>query len=336
MSAQQPSAQDILAAGIIGVGSYLPERIVTNANLELMVNTSDEWITTRTGISKRHIADPNEATSDLAAKAAKNALQSAMITAEDIDMILVATFTPDAMIPSTASQVQNKIGAVHASVLDIEAACSGFVYGLVIAQQFIQTGAMKNILVIGAEVVSRYLDWKDRTTCVLFGDGAGAAVVSRTNKGSTFLGFHLGADGSSPKELLMLIGSGSINRQATMNNQSKDHIIMDGKAIYKFGIDILPEIVTTVTHKSHVKLSEVDLIIPHQANKRIIESAAERLGLSMEKFYVNIDRRANTSAASIPIAMVDARNEGRLKNGDIVVLAGFGAGLTWGSVAMKF
>lgn len=323
-------------AGIVGIGAYLPERILTNVDLGRIVDTTDEWITARTGIKQRHIADPDEATSDLAAKAATKALRSATIGAEAIDMILVATFTPDAMMPSTASQVQKQIGAVNAAVLDIEAACSGFVYGLVIAQQFIETGSMKNILVIGADTVTRYLDWKDRTTCVLFGDGAGAAVVSRTECGSRLLGYHLGADGAAPKEWLTLIGSGSAGRLAGVQRQMETHLIMNGKAIFKFGVEILPRLITTVLQKSHLDLDEIDLIIPHQANKRIIESAAERLGLPTEMFYMNIDLRANTSAASIPIAMVDACSEGRLRQGDMLLLAGFGGGLTWGGMALEF
>ena len=323
-------------AGIVGIGSYLPEKVVTNKDLENIVDTSDEWITVRTGIKQRHIAGQKEATSDLASVAALRALQDAGINPKQLDMILVATFTPDTMMPSTASQVQKNIGATNACALDINVACSGFIYGLVIAHQFVLTGSMKNVLVIGAETLSKYLDWSDRTTCVLFGDGAGAVIVSALDNGSGILSWHLGTDGTQPRENLMLIGSGSINGQFTALQQEKNYLTMNGKAIFKFSIDILPAVIMTVLRKSDLTLDQVNMIIPHQANKRIIESASERLGASMEKFYVNIDRRANTSAASIPIAMVDARNEGKLKKGDIVVLAGFGAGLTWGGIAMKF
>ena len=324
------------AACIVGLGAYLPERVLTNIDLCKIVDTTDEWITARTGIKQRHIADPDQATSDLAAEAATRALQGATIAPESIDMILVATFTPDAMTPSTASRVQKQIGAVNAAVLDIEAACSGFVYGLVIAQQFIETGTMKNILVIGADTVTRYLDWKDRNTCVLFGDGAGAAVVSRAECGSRLLGYHLGADGAAPREWLMLIGSGSAGRLAGVQRQMETHLTMNGKAIFTFGVEILPKLIATVLQKSHLELDEIDLIIPHQANKRMIQSTAESMGLPIEKFYMNIDLCANTSAASIPIAMVDACSEDRLRHGDMLLLAGFGGGLTWGGIALEF
>lgn len=323
------------SAGIVGIGSYLPERVLTNDELADFVDTSDEWITTRTGIRQRHVAGQEEATSDLASRAAMVALEDASMSPKQLDMILVATFTPDTMMPSSASRVQKNIGATNAIALDINAACSGFIYGLVIAHQFVLNGAMKNVLVIGAETLTKYLDWSDRTTCVLFGDGAGAAIVSTIDNGSGILGWHLGTDGSQPRENLMLIGSGSLNGQFTALQQSSNYLTMDGKAIFKFSVDILPAVITTVLRKSDLTLDQVSMIIPHQANKRIIESASERLGASMDKFYVNIDRRANTSAASIPIAMVDARNEGKLKRGDIVVLAGFGAGLTWGGLTMK-
>jgi 3-oxoacyl-[acyl-carrier-protein] synthase-3 len=323
-------------AGIIGIGSYLPEKVLTNADLQKIIDSSDEWITTRTGIKQRHVAAQEEATSDLATQAALSALQDAETNPKQLDMILVATFTPDTMTPSTSSQVQKNIGAVNACALDINAACSGFIYGLAVAHQFVVSGAMKNVLVIGAETLSRYLDWDDRTTCVLFGDGAGAAVVSKTESGSGILNWHLGTDGTYPKENLILVGSGSISGQFAVPERKRNYLMLNGKAIFKFSVDILPDVITTIVRKSDLTLDEVNVIIPHQANRRIIESAAERLGLSMEKFYVNVDRRANTSAASIPIAMVDARNEGKLKKGDIVVLAGFGAGLTSGGIALRF
>lgn len=324
------------SAGIIGIGSYLPKKILTNVDLEKIIDTSDEWITTRTGIKQRHIAAQEEATSDLATQAALSGLHDAGMHPKQLDMILVATFTPDTMMPSTASQVQKNIGATNACALDINAACSGFVYGLVVAHQFIVTGAMDNVLVIGAETLSRYLDWNDRTTCVLFGDGAGAAVISRTDDGSGILDWHLGTDGAQPRENLILVGSGCANGQFAALERKINYIRMNGRAIFKFSVDILPDVIMNVLRKSDLTLDEINIIIPHQANKRIIESAAERLGLSIEKFYVNIDRRANTSAASIPIAMVDAQNEGKLKKGDMVVVAGFGAGLTWGSIILRF
>jgi 3-oxoacyl-[acyl-carrier-protein] synthase-3 len=321
-------------AGIIGIGAYLPDKILTNADLEKIVDTSDEWIVSRSGIRKRHIADVNEATSDLATQAALEAIKDAQLNPSDIDMVIVATITPDMMIPSTATRVQGKIKATNACAFDIEAACSGFVYGLAIAKSFVLNGEMRNILVIGAEILTRYVDWNDRTMCVLFGDGAGAVVVSTVNAGRGLLGFHLGADGNTPRKWLMLPGSGSLNGSVPVSEDRKDFMTMDGKAIFKFGVSILPNIINKVLIQSHLTINDIKLIVPHQANIRIIEAAAKRLGVGMEKFYVNIDQRANTSAASIPIAMSDARNEGRLKKGDTIVLGGFGAGLTWASIAL--
>jgi len=317
---------------ISGIGSYLPSQILTNKDLEKIVDTTDEWIVTRTGIKQRYIAAKEQTTSDLAAKAALSAIEDAEISSDEIDMIIVATFTPDMMLPSTAAKVQKNIGAKNASAFDISAACSGFIYGLSIAQQFILSGAMKNILVVGAETITKYVNWKDRNTCVLFGDGAGAAVVSQNSNGSKILGSHLGADGSPPREWLMLPGSGSVNGyDENAVNGKKNFIAMNGKEIFKFSINILPSIITTVVENYGMSIKDIDLIIPHQANRRIIESAAKRLNIPIEKFYMNIERCANTSAASIPIAMVDARRENRVKKGDIIILAGFGAGLTWGS-----
>ena len=321
-------------AGIIGIGAYLPNKILTNADLEKIVDTSDEWIVSRSGIRKRHIADANEATSDLAVHAALKAIQDAQLNPSEIDMVIVATITPDMMLPSTATRVQKKIKATNACAFDIGAACSGFVYGLAIAKSFVLNGEMRNIVVIGAEILTRYVDWNDRTMCVLFGDGAGAVVVSTVDAGRGFLGFHLGADGNTPVKWLMLPGSGSFNCSIPVSKDRENFITMDGKAIFKFGVSILPNIINKVLIQSHLTINDIKLIVPHQANIRIIEAAAKRLGVGMEKFYVNIDQRANTSAASIPIAIFDARNEGRLKKGDTIVLGGFGGGLTWASIAL--
>ncbi|MBA7510117.1 3-oxoacyl-[acyl-carrier-protein] synthase 3 [subsurface metagenome] len=321
-------------AGIIGIGAYLPDKILTNADLEKIVDTSDEWIVSRSGIRKRHVANANEATSDLAAHAASKAIQDAQLSPRDIDMIIIATITPDMMMPSTATRVQGKIKATNACAFDIGAACSGFVYGLTIAKNFILNGTMRNVVVIGAEILTKYVDWNDRTTCVLFGDGAGAVVVSTVNAGRGLLGFHLGADGNTPMKWLMLPGSGSFNGSVPVSEDRKDFITMDGKAIFKFGVSILPNIINKALIQSHLTINDIKLIVPHQANIRIIEAAAKRLGVGMDKFYVNLDQRANTSAASIPIAMFDARNEGKLQNGDAIVLGGFGGGLTWASIAL--
>ncbi|MBU2493201.1 MAG: ketoacyl-ACP synthase III [Bacteroidetes bacterium] len=321
---------------ISGIGSYLPSQILTNKDLEKMVDTTDEWIVTRTGIKKRHISTKEEATSDLATKASLLAIEDAKISSEEIEMIIVATSTPDMMLPSTATRVQKNIGAKNASAFDISAACSGFIYGLSVAHQFIINGTMKNVLVVGAETLSKYVDWSDRNTSVLFGDGAGAAVVSRNNIGSKIIGFHLGANGNPPREWLMLAGSGSVNKAENILEEKKNFITMNGKEIFKFSVNILPSIITTVIKKYGLTIEDIDLVIPHQANRRIIEAAAERLNMPIQKLYINIDRRANTSAASIPIAMVDARRENMLNKEDIIVLAGFGAGLTWGSMLIQY
>ena len=321
---------------IKGMGAYLPHRILSNQDLEKMVDTTDEWIVTRTGIKNRYISAETEATSDLATKASLAALEDAKLDAKELDMIIVATFTPDMMMPSTATRVQKNIGAINATAFDISAACSGFIYGLSIADQFILTGAMKNIMVIGAETLSKYVDWSDRNTNILFGDGAGAIVVSQDNIGAKILGFHLGSNGNSPREWLMLSGSGSINGSENVPQEKKNFIKMNGKEIFKFSVNILPDIITTVVKKYGLTIDDVNLVIPHQANKRIVEAAAERLHLPIQKFYLNIDRCANTSAASIPIAMVDARSENMFNSGDVIVLAGFGAGLTWGSMLLRY
>lgn len=321
---------------ISGIGSYLPSQILTNKDLEKMVDTTNEWIVTRTGIKTRHISAKEEATSDLATKASLSAIEDAGISPCEIDMIIVATFTPDVMMPSTATRVQKNIGAKNACAFDISAACSGFIYGLSIAHQFITNGTMKNVLVVGAETLSKYVDWSDRNTSVLFGDGAGATVVSQNSNGAKIIGFHLGANGNPPREWLMLTGSGSINKAENILEEKKNFITMNGKEIFKFSLNILPSIITTVIKKYGLTIEDIDLIIPHQANRRIIEAAAERLDTTIQKFYMNIDRCANTSAASIPIAMVDAQKENLLNKGNIIVLAGFGAGLTWGSMLIQY
>ncbi|MDR3626890.1 MAG: ketoacyl-ACP synthase III [Ignavibacteriaceae bacterium] len=321
---------------ISGIGSYLPSQMLTNKDLEKMVDTTDEWIVSRTGIKKRYISAKEEATSDLATKASLSAIEDAGISPNEINMIIVATFTPDMMLPSTATRVQKNIGANNASAFDISAACSGFIYGLSIAHQFIINGTMKNVLVIGAETITKYVDWSDRNTSVLFGDGAGAVVVSQNSNGAKILGFNLGANGNPPREWLMLAGGGSVNRDENILKGKKNFITMNGKEIFKFGVNILPATITTVVKKYGLTNEDIDLVIPHQANRRIIEAAAVILNIPIQKFYINIDRYANTSAASIPIAMFDARKENILNKGDIIVLAGFGAGLTWGSMLIKY
>ncbi|HHU18687.1 MAG TPA: ketoacyl-ACP synthase III [Bacilli bacterium] len=309
-----------MATGIIGVGHYLPESILTNKDLEKMVDTTDEWIRTRTGIETRHIAKKEEETSDMAYYAAKNALDHSGLEAEDIDMILVATVTADQSFPSVACQVQEKLGATHAAAMDIGAACSGFIYGVVTAKQFIDGGTYRNILVIGAEKLSKITDWSDRNTCVLFGDGAGAAVVSEVSEDKGILSFELGADGKG----------------ATSLHQDGGNIRMNGREVFKFAVRQMPESAEAVVKKAGLVKEDVDYLIPHQANIRIMEAARERLGISKEKMSYSVNKYGNTSAASIPISLSEDVRNGKITNGDLVVLVGFGGGLTWGSMALRW
>jgi len=301
-----------------------------------MVDTSDEWITTRTGIKERRIADSDTATSDLAAKAAQNALLNAGLEASEIDLIIVATITPDKNFPSTACIVQSKIKAYNAVAFDISAACTGFIYGIVIANQFITTGLYKNILVIGAETLSKFVDWQDRNTCVLFGDGAGAVVMSKVKEGYGVLAQYLGSDGSGGDTLA--IDAGGSRNPATFEtiSQKMHYIRMDGNEVFKFAVKIMASAAEEVVKIAGINKSDVDFLVPHQANIRIIEAARKRMGLPENRVYVNLERYGNMSAASIPVALDEAVNSGAIKSGDNVILVGFGAGLTWGSCLVKW
>ena len=324
---------------ISGTGSYLPEKILTNDDLSKMVDTSDEWIFQRVGIKQRHIADDSEVTSDLAANAAREALMNAHVDAADIDLIIVATITPDKLLPSTATQVQKKINAKNAAAIDINAACSGFVYGLTIADQFIKSGFYKNIIIIGVEILSRFMNWNDRNTCVLFGDGAGAVVLSinHSGNGSGIKYGMLGADGFTPPEWLEIpAGCSALPASKQTVEQNLHYAAMDGKEIFKFSVKIIPETINRLLDKNGYSIEDIDLIIPHQANVRIVEAAAKRLGILKEKFYMNIDKYANTSAASIPIALDEAVSQNRIKKGDKIIMIGFGGGLTWGAVLYEW
>ena len=320
------STKTLIPAGIIGLGHAVPDRIVTNADLEKIVETNDEWIRSRTGIHQRRIAAPGEKLADLSEKAARIALENAGISALDLDLIIVATCTPDYLFPSTAAQVQNALGA-RCGAFDLEAACSGFVYALVTASQFIATGAMKNVLVIGAELMSRYVDWTDRNTCVLFGDGAGATVVSAVPSGFGLQGHDLGADG----------GGGELLKCAVLPSESESaKIFQNGREVYKFAVRMMGESAMRALENCDLTGDDVDLLIPHQANIKIIESAAKRLGMPMEKVFVNLQDYGNTSAATIPIALSEAQAQNRLKRDSTIVLVGFGAGLTWASAVLKW
>ncbi|WP_303691215.1 beta-ketoacyl-ACP synthase III [Megamonas hypermegale] len=324
------------SAGILGLGSYVPEKILTNADIEKLVDTNDEWITERTGIKERRICAPEQATSDLSLIAAQRALEDANVSAEELDMIIVATISADSNTPSTACVLQNKLGAVNAAAFDLSAACSGFVYGSAIASQFIETGVYKKVLVVGAETLSKFVNWKDRNTCIIFADGAGAAVYGVVDDGYGVLSFDLGADGSGA-ETIEIPGGGSRHPadQETIDNHM--HCLhMNGKETFRFAVKAMGSTVMKSLERAELSKEDIDYFIPHQANIRIIQSAAKRLHLPMEKVFVNIEKYGNTSAASIPIALAEAEREGKLKKGEIIALSGFGAGLTWASCIMKW
>ena len=324
------------AVGIIGIGSFAPEKILTNKDLEQIVDTSDEWISERTGIKVRHIVADGENTSDIAAKAAERALKDAGLTADDIDLIVVATATPDMLFPSTACLVQNQLKAAKVAAYDLAAGCSGFMYAIVTASQFIKTGLYKHVLVIGAESLSRILDWTDRNTCVLFGDGAGAVVLGEVPEGYGILGSNLGSDGSGGD--LLCLPAGGTSRPATEETvRDRLHFVhMAGNEVFKFAVKVMGEAALNALEHAQIDTSEVDWLIPHQANIRIIQSAAKRLKMPMEKVIVNVDKYGNTSSASIPIALEEAIHDGRIKSGQVITMVGFGAGLTWASAVMRW
>lgn len=321
--------------GILGTGKYVPERVLTNQQLEQMVETNDEWIVTRTGIKERRIAASDEATSDLAFKAAQQALDNAGLTADDIDLIIVATITPDMFFPSTACLVQDKLGAT-CPAFDVSAACSGFIYSLATANGFIQSGLYRKVLVIGAETLSRITDYTDRNTCILFGDGAGAVVLGEVEEGRGFQSFVLGADGSGG-ELLKVTGGGSRKPASADTVNNKEHsIYMAGNEVFKFAVRIMGSAAEEAVEKAGLSKADIDLLVPHQANIRIIQSALNRLELTEDKALINIDQYGNMSAASIPVALAEAVEQNRIKAGDTLCLVGFGGGLTWGSTVLKW
>jgi len=322
--------------GIIGVGKYLPEMILTNADLEKMVDTSDEWIVTRTGIRERRIAPEDVAASDMAVKASRKALKDAGIKPEQIDLIIVATITPDMFFPSTACQLQHKLGIDNIPAFDISVACSGFIYGLAIADQFIRSGIYKYALVVAAEKLSAVTDWTDRSTCVLFGDGSGAAVLGPVDDGG-ILGIHLGADGSKG-ELLELPAGGSRMPASIKTVEDKLHTIkMEGNVLFKHAVKIMADAALAVTEPLGLKGDDIDIIIPHQANLRILNALAKRMGVDPEKkVYLNIEKYGNMSAASSAVALCEAVEAGRIKKGNIILMDAFGGGLTWGALVIKW
>lgn len=323
---------------VSGIGSYLPEKILSNKDLEKMVETNDQWIVERTGIERRHIASEDQATSDLCVIAAKRALEDANLKVEDIDMILVGTVTGDHQMPSTACFVQAKLGAKNIMAVDLNAACSGFLYGVSIADQFIRTGMYKNILVIGAEVLSRYMNYKDRETCILFGDGAGAWVVSRANEGdkNVIESSHLHADGNLADLLILPAGGSKIPQSHEAIDKGLNFMTMKGREIFKSAVRTMALCCQEALEHNKVTPDQVDWIIPHQANKRIIEAVADQFKFPMERVIVYLQETGNTSAASIPLAFDWAVKNGKVKRGQTILLTAFGAGLTSGSILLRY
>jgi 3-oxoacyl-[acyl-carrier-protein] synthase-3 len=324
------------SVGILGIGSYVPDKVITNYDLEKTIDTSDQWIVERTGIRERHVVSEGEATSDLATRAAEKALADAGVSAGEIDLIIVGTVTPDMQFPSVACLVQSNIKATNAAAFDLTAVCSGFVYGLATGSAFIKTGTYKKVLVIGAESLSKITDWSDRNTAILFGDGAGAVVLGEAEPGTGILGIDLGADGNGGNLLRVPAGGSRLPTIAETISQRLHYIQMDGNEVFKFAIKVMGETVNKALENANLTAKDVSCLVPHQANMRIIQSAAKRLGLPMEKVIVNVDRYGNTSAASIPIALDEGIKSGRIKNGDVLALVGFGGGLTWGATIIKW
>lgn len=327
---------EVRSAGIIGMGSFLPARVITNKDLEKKVDTSDEWIKTRTGISERRMAGDGETTSDLAFHAAEKALEDAGISPEELDLIIVASGSPDMLFPATACMLAEKLGLRGIPAFDLQAACSGFIYGVTVGAQFISTGLYDQVLVVGAETLSRITNWNDRNTCILFGDGAGAAVLGPVETGAGILSFFLGADGSGADLLKVPAGGAKMPASLETVQEGQHFIQMSGNEVFKFAVRVMGEAAVKSLEKAGLSKEDVDLVIPHQANLRIVDAAMRRLGLPLNKAYLNLDKYGNMSSASIPAALDQAYREGLIKKDSVIVLVGFGAGLTWGSVTMKW
>ncbi len=327
---------EVRRVGIGGTGSFLPDTRLTNEDLSRIVDTSDEWIVERTGIRERRKAAPETAASDLGLEAAKRALDAANFDPEDLDLILVATLSPDHIFPSTACLIQNKLGAKKAGALDISAACSGFIYALSTGWQFVATGQYDNVLVIGSEVLTKFTDYQDRTTCILFGDGAGAVLLQANAERGEILSCNLRGDGSGGD--VMTVPAGGSRNPASIETvtQRMHYMTMRGKEVYKFAVSKMAELVRASMKKHDIGLANLGVVVPHQVNRRIIESAVKRLHIPLEKVYINIDRYGNTSAASIPIALDEAVRDNYLHPGQHAILVAFGAGLTWGSVTLRW
>ncbi len=333
---RQKPGFNVRECSVAGVGSYLPERVLTNAELEKIVETSDDWITSRTGIKERRIAAVNEYTSDLAAQAAQRALENAGMTADQIDLIIVATITPDMLFPSTACLVQQKIGAKRAVAFDIEAACSGFIFALEIAQQFVMSHTYDTVLVIGAEKLSSIIDWTDRNTCVLFGDGAGAAILQAKSGGHGLLTTCMGSDGSKGEMLCMPAGGSRCPASVDSVASRLHYLRMDGKETFKNAVNAMLSAAQEALRRCNLEIGQIKCVIPHQANLRIVDAVGDRLGAKPEQVFINLHKYGNTSAASVAIALDEAVREGRVERGDLVLLIVFGAGLTWGAAVIEW
>lgn len=326
----------LVPVGILGTGAYLPEKVLTNHDIAKIIDTTDEWITSRTGIKERRITDEHTATSDLALEAAKRALEDAGVKAEDLDLIIVGTVTPDMLFPATACLLQAKLGAHKAAAFDLSVACSGFVYSLITASQFVASVTYQRVLVIGADTLSKILNWQDRSTCILFGDGAGAVVLGPAEEGTGLLSFELGSQGDLDEKLLVRAGGSRLPLTVENIDKRMHFLEMAGPEVYKFAVKIMGEAAARVIDKAGLSLEDIDYFVPHQANNRIIEAAAKRLKLSKEKVFKNVDKYGNTSAASVPVALDEAVKGGKIKKGDNIVLVGFGAGLAWAAATIRW
>lgn len=320
--------------GIVGTGFYVPDKILTNFDLEKNLDTTDEWIKTRTGIEERRIADEKEAASDIAAKAGAKALTNANTNPEKIDLLIVATHFPDHYIPSTACITQHKLGLKNAVCFDLSAACSGSIYSLFVAESLMKNSNYNTAMIIGTEIFSRTVDWEDRNTCVLFGDGAGAIIIKKGQNGKNIISFDFGSDGSGADLLIIPAGGSRLPATNETIKQRQHFIKMEGRKVYKFAKKKMVDSVIKALEKAELTRKDIDLLIPHQANLRILESVAKKLHLPLEKIMINLEKYGNTSAASIPIALDEAISQGKIKEGDIVVLTAFGAGLTWGAIVI--
>lgn len=321
---------------MLGLGIHVPSRVLTNADLEKLVDTSDEWIVARTGIRTRRIVEPDQASSDLAVPAAEAALRDAGVAAEALDLIICGTTTPDMIFPATACLIQNRIGAKNAGAFDLLAACSSFVYGVISATQMIEAGLAGRVLVVGAEVLTKLVDWTDRATCVLIGDGAGAVVMGPSSNGAGVLSSVVGADGSAGEILKLPAGGSRIPMSAEAIAQNLHRARMDGQAVFKLAVRTVPEAMRQAARRAGLTLDDIDWVVPHQANQRILEALARAAGLPQERFISTLDRYGNTSSASIPISLWEARHDGRIKDGDRLLLVAFGGGFTWSACVLTW